>query len=324
MEEARGRPRPVSMTATRAGIAFALAALTLAVFVQVRHHDFVDYDDYFYVADNPHVTAGSSWQSVKDAFTTPYQAQWTPLSRISLQLSHELHGHDDATGYLLTNAALHLLSTLLLFFALAGMSGAVWCSAFVAAVFAVHPLHVESVAWVSARKDALSALFCMLTLVAYARYAARPASKAGYALVLILLTLGVLAKPTLVTLPCVLLLRDYWPLARLGRRAVLEKLPLLVPAAVVSGATFLVQSSGGATSYGEAIACDARVLNAVDSYLVYIAKSFWPSGLTAFYPHPLDTLPVARVVAEGMLLLALSGAVVALRSSRPYLLVGWL
>ena len=323
MEKARARPRLLSVAATRAGIAFALAALTLAVFVQVRRHDFVDYDDYVYVAHNPHVTSGSSWQSVKQAFTTPYRAQWTPLSRISLQLSYELHG-PDATGYLLTNAALHLLSTLLLFFALAGMSGAVWCSAFVAAVFAVHPLHVESVAWVSARKDVLSALFCMLTLAAYARYVARPASKAGYALVLIFLTLGVLSKPTLVTLPCVLLLLDYWPLARLGRRAVLEKLPLLVPVAVVSAATLLIQSSAGATSYGEAIALDARVLNAIDSYLIYIAKSFQPSGLAAFYPHPLDTLPVARVVAEGIFLLALTGAVVALRRSRPYLLVGWL
>ena len=183
VEKARARSRPLSVAATRAGIAFALAALTLTVFVQIRHHDFVDYDDYVYVAHNPHVKSGSSWQSVKEAFTTPYRSQWTPLSRISLQLSYELHG-PDATGYLLTNVALHLLSTLLLFFALACMSGAVWCSAFVAAVFAVHPLHVESVAWASARKDVLSALFCMLTFAAYARYAARPASKAGYALVL--------------------------------------------------------------------------------------------------------------------------------------------
>jgi tetratricopeptide (TPR) repeat protein len=322
VEKARARSGLLRLAASRAGIAFALAALTLAVFVQVRHHDFVDYDDYVYVGHNPHVTSGLSWQNAKEAFSVPYKVQWTPLSRISLQLDYEIHG-DDATGYLLTNVALHTLSTLLLFFALANMTGAVWRSAFVAAVFAVHPLHVESVAWTSERKDVLSALFFMLTLAAYARYTARKASKVGYALVLVCLTLGLIAKATLVTLPCVLLLLDYWPLARLGRRAVLEKLPLLVPAAAVGAATLLIQHSAGATWYGETIAFDARVLNAVDSYLIYIAKSFWPSGLAAFYPHPFDTLQPAQVAAEGILLLAVTGVVVALRRSRPYLLVGW-
>jgi tetratricopeptide (TPR) repeat protein len=316
------------VAATRAGIAFGLAALTLAVFVQIRHHDFVAYDDYLYVSKNPHVTSGLSWQSVKEAFTRPYRDQWMPLTRISLQLSYELHG-DDATSYLLTNVALHLLSTLLLFFALASMSEAVWCSAFVAAVFAVHPLHVESVAWASARKDVLSALFCMLTFAAYARHAEQTASKAGYALVLIFLTLGLLAKPTLVTLPCVLLLLDYWPLGRLRRRedlrgALVEKLPLFALAALACGVTVVVQRAGGSLQSLEIVPLAARILNAVDSYLVYIAESFWPSGLAVFYPHPLDTLPVARVVAEGILLLALTGAAVALRRSRPYLLVGWL
>ncbi|MDJ0851101.1 MAG: hypothetical protein QNK04_22240 [Myxococcota bacterium] len=212
---------------------------------------------------------------------------------------------------------------MLLFFALAELSGAVGRSAFVAAVFAVHPLHVESVAWATERKDVVSGVFFMLSLLAYARYAARR-SGGRYAVVLLCVAAGLLAKPTLVTLPFVLLLLDFWPLQRLGRGALLEKLPLLLLAAGVSGATYLAQAEAGAGAYGAEIPLTWRLANAVDAYAVYLWKSLWPTGLAAFYPHPLDSLPAWRVVVGLALLAAISAAALALRRRSPYVLVGWL
>ena len=198
----------------RAPIALLLAAATFVVFFQVRQHEFVDYDDPTYIVDHPDFHTGPSLEAVIRAFTTPHETNWIPLTWISLQIDYALYGADPA-GYHLTNVALHALSSLLLFLALSRMTGARWRSAFVAAVFAVHPLHVESVAWAAERKDALSGLLWMLTLHAYASYAEHPGSRRRYAGVLACLALGLLAKPMLVTLPFVLLLLGASPFGRL-------------------------------------------------------------------------------------------------------------
>jgi tetratricopeptide (TPR) repeat protein len=217
------------------------------------------------------------------------------------------------------------------------MTGSRWRSAFVAAVFAVHPLHVESVAWASERKDTLSGVLWMLALHAYASYAERPGSLPRYAGVLACLVLGLLAKPMLVTLPFVLLLLDYWPLGRLRadgsrrlpdpralRRAVIEKLPMLLVVAAASAVTFAVQRSMGAMSHDGMIPFPYRLLNALDSYALYLAKSFRPSGLAVFYPHPLRTLSALDVAAPALLLAVVTLAALRLAASRPYLVVGWL
>ncbi len=308
---------------TRLAIATGLALLTFTVFIQVQTHEFVDFDDLVYIVKNPHVTGGLSWTGVGEAFTTPFYSQWTPLSRISLQLNHEVHGLDP-TGYLLTNVALHAASAVLLFFALLRMTGSIWASAFVAAVFAVHPLHVESVAWSSERKDCLSGIFWMLTLLAYSSYAKHPFNARRYATVTICIALGLVTKPMLVTLPCVLLLLDVWPLDRFGRSALVEKIPWLALSAAVCGITFAVQHTGGATGYGEAIPLQARLTNGVESYVIYAAKAFWPTGLSAFYPHPNSSELSLQVLLCAALLVALTLGVFSLRRSRPYLLVGWL
>ena len=186
------------------------------VFLQVLEFEFVGLDDYGYVVQNPHLRDGLSREALWGAFR-PYFSNWIPLTALSLQLDYALYGLDPA-GYHFTNVALHTLSAVLLFFGLTRLTGEVWRSGFVAAVFAVHPLHVESVAWISERKDALSGVFWMLTLLAYGHYREQPASIPRYLWVLLCLALGLLAKPTLVTLPFVLLLLDYWPLGRLRRR----------------------------------------------------------------------------------------------------------
>ena len=309
-------------------IPVALAALTLAVFAQVRTHEFVNLDDYTYVLENPNLLEGSGLEAAIGAFARPYEHNWIPLTWISLQIDHALYGRE-APGYLLTNVALHLASALVLFYALLYMTGAVWRSAFVAFVFAIHPLHVESVAWVSERKDVLSGLFWMLTLWAHAHHA-RAASFRRWVPVAACLALGLLAKPMLVTLPLVLLLLDWWPLGRLraadaagARRAVLEKLPLLALALAAGGVTYAVQQSTGAISPLEEIPLGARVANALVTYAVYIGKSLWPTDLAVFYPYPTRPL-IAGAAASALLLTVISAAALRLARSAPYLLAGWL
>jgi tetratricopeptide (TPR) repeat protein len=312
----------------RGVVSVLLVALSAAVFAQVREHEFVNYDDRIYVIDNPNLRNAPSWESVAHAFTRAYERNWIPLTWISLQIDYALYGLEPA-GYLLTNAALHAASAVLLFLALAAMTGAPWRSAFVAAVFAVHPLHVESVAWASERKDALSGFFWMLTLLAYSRYAERPSSLLRYGLVALCLALGLLAKPMLVTLPFALLLLDYWPLERLRgavrrRRAVIEKLPMLALAGLAGGVTLAVQHERGAVATGEALPFAYRLMNALDSYVIYAIKSVWPSGLAAFYPHPLRSSSTAQAALSALLLAVVTGAVLRLARRRPYLAVGWL
>jgi tetratricopeptide (TPR) repeat protein len=332
MPWARGRYAP--RVRIHVAIALGLVALTAWVFLPVREHGFVDYDDFLYIVHNPVIAPGLGVDSAVAAFRDPVQASWHPLTTLSLQLDRTLWG-DGPTGVLLTNVALHAFATLLLYTAFVQLTGSIGRSAFVAALFGVHPLHVESVAWASERKDTLSALFWMLTLLAYAGYARRR-SLASYALVFVSLGLGLLAKPMLVTLPLVLLLLDFWPLGRLTRpgggwidlrrmaRPLVEKLPLLGIAGVVSVVTYRVQQAAGAMAYSEAYSFGIRVSNAVESYVVYVLQTFWPTRLAAFYPHPVGTTPEWQVVACGVGLGLVTGFALASLARRPYLAVGWL
>jgi len=311
---------------SRVLISALLVAATLLAFFEVREHSFVDYDDIMLIIWNEDLRVASAGEAFRVAFTTTSHVNWTPLTLLSLQANHALHGLEPA-GYLITNVALHAASAVILFLALVRLTGSIWASAFVAGVFALHPLHVESVAWAALRKDPLSALFWMLTLLAYARYTER-LGVGRYAWVALFLTLGLLSKPVVVTLPCVLLLLDYWPLRRLRepaerRRALLEKLPLLMLVAIVSAVTIVLQQDAGALPDQTKLPFELRLWNALDSYAVYLGKTFWPSGLAIFYPHPLDTLPGARVMLAGLLLAGVSVVALLLMRSRPYLLVGW-
>ena len=310
----------------RWAVALALAVVTLAVYAPVHGHRFVDYDDDEYVFRNPHVQAGLDAESVAWAFTTMEAANWHPLTWLSHMLDFQLFGLDPA-GHHLTSLALHAANVVLLFLALASLTGRPWPSAFVAALFALHPLNVESVAWISERKNLLCTFFWMLTLGAYGRYARRP-RPGWYAAVVAGTALALMSKPMAVTLPLVLLLLDFWPLGRLSRatavRLCLEKLPLLVLAAIVSAVTFQAHLRGGTVVAMEAIPPRARLANAVVSYLAYVFKLAWPARLGVFYPHREGSVPAAQVVAAAFVLLAVTAAVLWAARRAPYLAVGWL
>ncbi len=301
----------------------ALGVATLLVFAQVRHHDFVDWDDPSLITTNPVVVGGLTAEGVREAWTgTPHWGNWIPLTVLSLMANVSAHGLD-APGILLTNVAIHALAALALLLALVRMTGALGPSLFVAGVFALHPLHVESVAWATERKDVLCGLFWMLTLLAWARYAEAPTA-GRYAAVAMATAAALLSKPMAVTLPCVLLLLDYWPLDRWrdARRCVLEKLPLLGMVAVVAGITFLAQEP--TMQLGERVALPQRVANAIDSYAAYLGQTFWPTRLAYFYPHPEAGLPPGRVAVGAAVLLALTGLALHQARRRPWGLVGWL
>ena len=304
----------------------ALALAVLAVYAPVRSFPFVVYDDKAYVSENPAVLGGLSREGVIWAFTHSEQGNYVPLTWLSHMLDVELFGLD-AGRHHTVNALLHLLTALLLFEALRRMTGAPAPSAFVALLFAVHPTHVESVAWVAERRDTLSAFFWMLTLLAYAGYAG-PGRRRGlrYAAVLAAFGLGLLAKPMLVTLPFVLLLLDFWPLRRASEgigRLVLEKVPLLALAGLTSAAAVWTQGAVGAMATLEQLPLAARVANALLSYAAYLGKTLWPVDLAVFYPYALE-MPLAKTAAALGLLVALSAAALLQWRSRPYLAVGWL
>jgi tetratricopeptide (TPR) repeat protein len=307
---------------TIAAVALALIAITLTVYAPVRHHGFLTWDDTLYVTQNPEVLRGLTWHGVRWAFTTGYAWNWHPLTWLSHMLDVQLYGRDAGLHHL-TNVLLHVANTLLLFGLLHRTTGDVARSGFVAALFGVHPLHVESVAWVAERKDVLSGLFWMLTLWAYAGYARRP-SAGRYAAVLVLFALGLMSKPMVVTLPFVLLLMDVWPLRRLpaGWRLVWEKLPLLALAAAASAVTFLVQQRDGAVPGIESLPLGLRLQNAVVSYAAYVRTTLWPARLAAFYPYPAS-FGASRVLAAIALLVGASVLAWVFRR-RGYVLVGWL
>lgn len=311
-----------------AGICVFLAAVTFAVFCGTFQDGFVNLDDDLIVAGNPHVAPGLSGGAALWVFTHFDSFFYTPLTSISHMADCSLFGSGpgNAGGHHFVNVLLHALSVIVLFLVLRGMTGALWRSAFVATVFAIHPLHVESVAWVSERKDVLSGLFFMLALGAYARYARRPQSPARYLLVVLLFLLALLSKPVVVTLPFVFLLLDYWPLGRFESNAkrislVVEKIPLLALSAAACVAAVLAQ--GDAIQTVQKFPLPARLANAALSCVTYIAKTFHPARLAVFYPYPAE-LPAWKVAASLALLLAISALVWAFGKSRRYLVTGWL
>jgi tetratricopeptide (TPR) repeat protein len=321
--------------APRSWIALLVAGAVFAVYFQVRTHDFVNFDDSVYITDNPHLSEGLTAAGIARDFGSVYHLNWHPLTSVSYRIDRALYGLR-APGFLLTNVALHALAAALLYLALARMTGAPGRSAFVAAVFALHPLHVESVAWASERKDVLSGAFFALTLLAYARYAEGPSPR-RMGVVAAFLGLGLLSKSVLVTAPFVLVLIDYWPLGRVRRRdgsalpdavrlraAFAEKWPLFALSAAVSVATWVIQRSEGATEFGEMLSFGVRAANAIHSYGAYLVDSAWPVGLAMFYPHPGSGIPAGQVALAGLLIAAVTAAAVAKAGSRPYLVVGWL
>jgi tetratricopeptide (TPR) repeat protein len=299
-------------------VAGSLALLTLAVYFPVLSSDFVAMDDGLYVTENRHVMAGLTGEGFVWAFSNVEAGLWHPLTWLSHMLDCQLYGVNPV-GHHFTSLALHIANTVLLFLVLRFMTGITWPPAVAAALFALHPLRVESVAWVAERKDVLSVFFGFLTLLAYVRYTAHPSVR-HYLHVTLLFALGLMAKPMLVTLPGVLLLLDYWPLRRF---ALLEKIPLIVMAGMCAVATlFSAQSTSSLIGLG-ALPLGARLANAAVSYASYLAKAVWPTGLAVFYPLE-PSLPPYRVAASTALVLAMSGLAVVGRRRCPYILVGWL
>jgi tetratricopeptide (TPR) repeat protein len=323
-------------------IYFVLAASTLLVFRQVRNFDFITFDDTAYVSENPHITTGLKIDNIIWAFTAKQVGNWHPLTGLSLMLDCQLFraaslpGGPNPGWIHLVNVFFHIINTLLLFAVLKKMTGSLWPSAFVAALFALHPMHIESVAWIAERKDVLSTFFFMLTLLAYCRYTQQQ-NKTIYFFALLTFAFGLMAKPMLVTLPFVLLLLDYWPLGRFevvkNKKAavaqksfgllILEKLPFFVLAAVSSVITFFVQRSSGAVADIHNIPLQSRFANAVVSYAEYVGKMFWPTNLAVFYPFPQAGLPPRQITLSILLLAVISILVIRLGRRQKYLPVGW-
>ncbi|MFB3855067.1 MAG: tetratricopeptide repeat protein [Vicinamibacterales bacterium] len=325
-----GVGRRLPSRAVAALVIVALAALVVGIYSPVRGYDFVALDDPRYVSENEHVAAGLEWDSIRWALTTDTGGYWIPLTWLSYMAEVEMFG-TGASAHHVTNVLLHLVNAILLFILLRSMTGRQWESAFVAAAFAVHPLHVESVAWVTERKDVLSTFFTMLALLAHTGYA-RKAGWLRYTAVVVFFALGLAAKPMMVTLPLVLLLLDAWPLARApvsfarDRRAwarlAIEKLPLLAIGIAASIVTFLATLRGGGVSTVEAVPLSLRFSNALVSYAAYIGKMFCPARLSPFYSLP-DTIPGWQVAASAALLAVATVGVVWQAPRRPYLPVGW-
>jgi hypothetical protein len=302
-----------------------LALVTLAVFWQVTGYNFVNFDDPVYVTENSHIH-GITINGVRWAFSSTYAEFWHPLTWLSLMFDYQLYGLN-AGGYHLTNLILHILSSLLLFWLFNRMTGMIWRSAFVAALFALHPLHVESVAWIAERKDVLSAFFWMLTLCLYVYYTEKPAIR-RYLLVLFSFVCALMSKPMVVTLPLIMILLDYWPLKRFESKKenwVLwqfkEKFPLFTLSAVFSIITLLAQHKMSAQDSSYPLGL--RIANASVSFVTYLTKTFWPQDLAIFYPFPND-IPLWQVLGATILIIVISAFVIIMLKRLPYLFAGWL
>ena len=318
-------------------ISLFLVIVTLSVYRQVNNHEFINYDDDLYVTANHHVRSGLTLRGIIWSFTTGHAKNWHPLTWLSHMLDVQLYGMNPGQHHM-TNLLFHLMNTLLLFLVFRRMTGHVWRSGFVAILFALHPLHVESVAWVAERKDVLCAFFWMLTVWSYIRYVERPGVY-RYLVILLFFILGLMSKPMIVTLPFVLLLLDYWPLGRLRYpksidsiplysnppvfHLVWEKIPLFILSALSSIATFLVQQSGGALGSLNEYSLSVRIANALVSQASYIGKMVWPFHLAILYPHP-GTLPFWKVAGASLLLVSISLMALWVMRPHPWFIVGWL
>ena len=290
-----------------------------AVYLQVGGFDFISSDDAQYVTENPHVSSGLTLAGIKWMLTGVTANNWMPVTMFSHALDAQLFGLQSGMHHLV-NVLLHAASAVLLFVLLRRATGARAASAFVAFVFALHPLHVESVAWISERKDVLSAFFGFLTLYCYVRYAEQPGPR-RYLLVVAAFCLGLMSKPMLVTLPCALLLFDVWPLRRVQwPKILLEKLPLFALAACACVVTYRVQHATGAIE--DALPLNERIANALTSYVIYLRQTFWPAHLASFYPFP-RRVPPWHAAAALALLAAVSALALAARRTRPWFVVGW-
>ena len=331
---------------------FGLSAGIFATFWQLRHHEFLTYDDDLFIVRNVHITGGLTWENVQWAWSTRPDYYWRPLTWLSLMLDWHFFGAN-AGAHHLTSVALHLATTLVLFRVFQLMTASVWRSAIVAALFAWHPLHVEPVAWASDRVDVLSGLFFVLSLWAYASYAGRNCARSKvkslgenggtnihnstfnlqgtkyYWMSLFFFLLALMAKPTVMTLPCVLLLLDFWPLKRMERfelkivrRLLLEKLPFFFLSAGAASLAVLQQNKGGLIVSMQQLPLSLRLANAVISCGRYLRKAIWPNDLTVFYPHPVSW-PVLLVVGTLLLLIVVSFFAMIRARRFPYLFVGW-
>ena len=322
-------------------ILLGLAVVTFALYAQVIGHQFITLDDPTYIQENPMVNRGVTLAGLAWAFTTFHAANWHPLTWISHMIDCQLFGMN-AGHQLLVNALIHVANTLLVFWFLLRTTHARWPSALVAALFALHPLHVESVAWASERKDTLSTFFGLLSLIAYSRYAEAPAIS-RYIWVAVTLALGLLAKPMLVMWPLVMLLLDYWPLGRFqrlevrGQRSsvrlpagvlakagglVVEKIPLFALVAASAVMTLIAQSREGAVRTLGHEAITLRLSNALVSYAKYLLLTFWPNDLAVYYPFA--GIPAWQIIGAAFLLIGITVFCVSQRRIRPYLMVGWL
>ncbi len=303
-----------------------LIAINVLAYAAVWKHDYVNFDDPGHVYENPLVTAGLTWEGLVSAFATAPDANWQPLTWLSHMFVVEFFGLNPAAHHL-TNVFLHILNTLLVFWVLYQLTAALGRSAFIAAVFAVHPLHVESVAWVAERKDVLSSSFWMLTILAYVHYVRQP-RWTRYLAVVVLFGFGLMAKPMLVTLPFVLLLVDFWPLGRMAFKTpsnlsylVREKIPLLALAVLSSIVTILVQNKGGSISSLTSIPMSTRVANAFVAYCTYIWKMFWPTDMVILYP--LSAVPADWWLGAVAFVISVSIFALLMAQRRPYVPVGW-
>lgn len=306
----------------RLGLGALLILLVIAVFAQVRGFEFLHFDDQTYVSKNPDVASGLTAHAVAWAFTTGRAANWHPLTWISHLVDVELFGMWPG-GHHLTNVAIHAVTTLLLFSFLLRLVANPWTAASLAALWAVHPLRCESVAWVAERKDVLSGLFWMATVLAFIRYARGERSRGAYAAALVWFALGLLSKPMLVSLPIVMLLLDRWPLGRTGARSlVFEKAPFFCMAFASAIVTWLVQQRGGAVAQFEQVPAGLRIANAVVAVPEYLLRTVWPARLAAFYPFD-PALPGWQVAGAAALIALVTAAGLVLRRSCPFLAVGW-
>ena len=319
-------------------ICILLVLVTLAVYSQIGRFEFKNYDTDYYVYENDYVRAGLNWHNIRWAFTTNYFGNWLPLTWLSHMLDVHLYGLNAGWHYL-TNVIFHIANTLLLFWVLRRMTGGLWQSCLVAALFALHPLHVESVAWVAERKDVLSTFFGLLTFWCYIDYVRRP--KIGrFIPVFLFFILGLMVKPMLVTLPFVLLLLDFWPLKRIqldvsgkdddtdrliGSKLflIVEKTPLFIASAASCIVTFYAQQASGAVGSLAALPLHDRIANALFSYVSYIAKMLWPGNLAVIYPYP-EFFPMWKIIAACFLISAITYLSLKYVKARPWLLVGWL